>query len=321
MLPITISIVVPVYKVEKYIENCLISILQQSYRNIEIIVVDDGSPDKSMEIAEKLLKSSNNVYTVLKQKNQGVASARNVGIAIATGEWVITIDSDDWVNRELISKIVSCINDYPEAQAVFCDFQVVEVGEEDKKPQWSHGCKTYTANEAVKLFFKREAKLIAPALLVKKKFLQEYSINYDENCRFAEDDLFVWKVLACSEHVVYIREPLYNYVRHSGSTMTSSRSEKFFSGYTAARDVYSDFIIGSHSVGVYANAFLSRHVFGILHAAAKVLDYKSFKALTTKMDTKMLFQNISKLHQVKVKVLMKVFFFNIRLFYSIMRKF
>jgi glycosyltransferase involved in cell wall biosynthesis len=321
MLPITISIVIPIYKVEKYIEKCISAIIDQSYDFIEIILVNDGSPDESLNIAEKLLQKYKIKYTVLNQKNSGVSVARNLGIAKASGEWVICIDSDDKIDRDMIYKMVNKISEHPEANAIFCDFQVVTVGEEDIGPQWNLEYQVYSSFEAVELFFRREAVLIAPALLVKKEFLQNNFIIYDEDCFFAEDDLYVWKVLTCCEHVIHIKEPLYNYVRHSGSTMTSSSVVKFYSGYTTALEVYKEFIKSPNIPEHYAQMFIPRHVFGILHAAAKVLDYKDFKSLSEKMRTKEFFQTSISLHDLKVRILMKIFHVNERLYYSIMRKF
>ena len=87
-----ISVIIPVYNTEKYIENCLMSIVEQTYSNYEIILVNDGSLDNSITIVKKILKDSNIQYRILEQKNQGVAVARNNGIANATGEWIIAID-------------------------------------------------------------------------------------------------------------------------------------------------------------------------------------------------------------------------------------
>lgn len=321
MESVKVSIIVPVYKVEKYIKKSISSIINQSYCNMEIIVVDDGSPDKSIEVTEEILKTSGRTYRILKQNNRGVASARNAGITGANGEWIIAIDSDDIVDISMISEMVRCIDEHLETKCVFCDFQVVKENEEIKKIQLKHDYKMYASSEAFELFFKRKAKFISPALLVNKRFLLENNIHYDEGCLFAEDDLYVWKILACSEFVVHIREPLYYYVRHEGSTMTSSGSEKFMTGYAAAKSVDERYIKCSKSAGSYSNLFLTRHVFGLLHAAAKVLDYKSFSDLAIKMNAAKLFQNAKIPNETVAPVLMKLFLINKQICYQIMKAF
>lgn len=93
------SIIIPVYNVEKYIEQCLKSILEQSYKNLEIILVNDGTKDNSMKVIEKYLSDPR--IKVINKKNGGLSSARNAGLDIATGEYVSFVDSDDWIDKDL----------------------------------------------------------------------------------------------------------------------------------------------------------------------------------------------------------------------------
>ena len=90
-----ISVVVPVYNVEKYLERCVDSIIKQTYKNLDIILVDDGSQDNSGKICDKYKEKYNNIQ-VIHQKNQGLSIARNNGLAIAEGNYITFIDSDDW---------------------------------------------------------------------------------------------------------------------------------------------------------------------------------------------------------------------------------
>lgn len=103
-----VSIIVPVYNVEKYIDKCVRSLLNQDYCDIEIILVDDGSLDKSSAIIDKLQKKDNRIVT-MHQKNQGVSSARNAGISIATGEYITFVDGDDWVDANYVTYFVDLL--------------------------------------------------------------------------------------------------------------------------------------------------------------------------------------------------------------------
>ena len=100
MKKIKVSIIIPVYNVEKYLEECVNSILNQKIKNYEIILVDDGSTDSSGEICDKM-SANNQEITVIHQKNQGLSEARNSGIKKATGEYLMFVDSDDFINENV----------------------------------------------------------------------------------------------------------------------------------------------------------------------------------------------------------------------------
>lgn len=105
-----ISVIVPVYKVEPYLRRCLDSICNQSYRNLEIICVNDGSPDNSLAILEEYAARDSRI-TIINQENQGLGAARNTGIDAAHGEWVSGVDSDDWIEPDLYVKAVACMKE------------------------------------------------------------------------------------------------------------------------------------------------------------------------------------------------------------------
>lgn len=125
-----ISVVVPVFNVEKYIEKSILSIIRQSYKNFELIVVDDGSQDKSIDVAEALLQKSDLDYRIVHKKNGGLGDARNYGFDRCDGDWIIYVDSDDVIQPDTLSLMVECIKKSPSVQLVFSDFQNVCVGEE-----------------------------------------------------------------------------------------------------------------------------------------------------------------------------------------------
>lgn len=105
-----VSIIIPVYNVEKFLARCLDSVLAQTYRNIEVICIDDGSEDKSPRILDNYQKQYNNI-SVMHQKNQGASMARNLGLKKATGEYVTFVDSDDEIKSDFVEQLVSAIKD------------------------------------------------------------------------------------------------------------------------------------------------------------------------------------------------------------------
>lgn len=114
------SIIVPVYNVEKYLDKCLASILRQTFKNFECIIIDDGSPDNSNAIIDKYVKLDQ-CFKVIHQKNMGLSAARNAGLDIAKGEYVVFVDSDDYIADDYLEKFALKIAD-TDADIVICGF-------------------------------------------------------------------------------------------------------------------------------------------------------------------------------------------------------
>lgn len=121
-----VSIIIPVYNVEKYLNRCLDSVVGQTYKNLEIIIINDGSPDHSLEIAETYRQKDDRII-LLSQENGGQANARNHGLSICRGEYILFVDSDDWVNLDCVEK---CVNKAIETKAdiVIFDWNTVKIG-------------------------------------------------------------------------------------------------------------------------------------------------------------------------------------------------
>ena len=111
---IKVSIIIPIYNVEPYIERCIISVLNQSYKNIEIIIINDCTPDKSIELINKLLNnkysSTENIHILNHEKNKGLSAARNTGIMNATGDYLYFLDSDDSITHDCIEVLVNALS-------------------------------------------------------------------------------------------------------------------------------------------------------------------------------------------------------------------
>lgn len=291
-----ISVIIPVFNSEKYIEKCIQSILEQTYKNVEIIIVDDGSTDNSCIIAENLLRGSRMDYVLIHQENQGVAAARNHGIEMAHGKWIIAIDSDDCIHKETFQTVMKNVG---EADAAMFDFEINGSGNEfkisDENITFLSGC------AAIEGFYSRKYKFIAPATLVKKDFLIDNGIFYDETCRFAEDDLYVWKILCKAKEVMYINRPLYNYIFHDNSTMTTPNIDKFMSTKQPSIVVSEVFIGDSTNAKQIKDMFLFRHYLGILHAAAKVHSFEEFCRLISYFEMSQLYKKIYKKVSIKTK--------------------
>lgn len=118
-----ISIIVPVYNTSKYLEQCIKSILEQTYKKLEIILVNDGSTDQSPQICEKFRKSDSRI-TVIHQENQGLSAARNKGIEAATGKYLMFVDSDDYIGKDMVETLYSFLIEN-NADMSMCSFEYV----------------------------------------------------------------------------------------------------------------------------------------------------------------------------------------------------
>jgi glycosyltransferase involved in cell wall biosynthesis len=125
-----ISVVIPIYKVEQYLEECIKSVVSQTYKNLEIILVDDGSPDQCPLMCDKWAAKDNRIR-VIHKANGGLSDARNVGIDAATGEYVLFLDSDDyWSDTQAVEKLVKCHEKHPNAELIFFGF--ISNGQENR---------------------------------------------------------------------------------------------------------------------------------------------------------------------------------------------
>lgn len=208
-----ISVVVPVYNVEKYLVRCLDSILNQTYKNIEIIVVNDGSPDKCEDIINQYASRYSNIVAI-HQKNGGLSNARNTGIRAAKGEYISFIDSDDYIDATMISRMYSVLKE-ENVNLVQCDFKVVRDENIYKKAEIT---KPFILDKET-MFDTRKTKITACGKLyftdiIKKIMFKENKIN--------EDEFFTYKALYESSKIAVIQEPLYFYYQSPNSIMRNS---------------------------------------------------------------------------------------------------
>jgi glycosyltransferase involved in cell wall biosynthesis len=183
---IKISVVIPVYGVEKYIRQCLESIINQTYKNLEIIVVNDGTKDNSMKIVEEYL--SDERIKIINQENSGVSTARNKGIEEARGEYIAIIDSDDWIELNTFKDLMEMIED-KEDIIVFDFYKFDEVTQKIKK-------KTTTIEEFKNNIPEDKEYLISMYgsescnKLYRREFLKKFNIKYE---KMLYEDVF-WKI-------------------------------------------------------------------------------------------------------------------------------
>lgn len=232
-----ISVVVPVYNVEKYLNKCLDSIIGQTYKNLEIILVDDGSTDDSGAICDVYREKDSRVI-VVHQKNQGLSGARNTGIHMANGELLGFVDSDDYIVENMYERLLDVLlkND---AQISICDCEcIMEVGEEIIHQEYPK-LKTEVLNKEQTLqrldgFSYPYWKYVTAWNKLYRKHL------FDEICypvgKKNEDEFIAHSLFAKAECVTVISEPLYKYVQRADSIMGGSQKKKHMDAVYALKE-------------------------------------------------------------------------------------
>lgn len=212
-----VSIIIPVYGVEKYLEKCVKSVIKQSYKNLEILLIDDGSKDKSGKICDEL--SENDIrIKVYHKKNGGLSDARNYGLKHATGEYIMFVDSDDYININMVKKMIAIANSY-NLDIVMCDFSIVNENDKiklKKEPQSSF--KIYNKNQLFKLW-NTDMYLICNLAwnkLYRKELFDKIKFPVG---KIHEDEFTVYKIVYLSKKIGYIPESLYYYYQQESSIM------------------------------------------------------------------------------------------------------
>lgn len=220
-----ISVIVPVYNVEAYLERCVESILQQTYAHFELILINDGSTDSSGQICDHLASQYENIK-VYHIENAGVSNARNMGIQLATGSWVTFIDSDDFVTQDYLATLASAVEGL-NVGFVIAPLHHIKNGIVTDLPSHSEKTELWSTEETMKeLLMTTRTSFFPVAKLFKRDLLADEKFN--TNYHLAEDALFLTELLLkkrCS--CVFIDKPVYYYDHREGSATTSVNRHVF----------------------------------------------------------------------------------------------
>lgn len=215
-----ISIIVPIYKVEKQLERCIKSILNQTFTNFELILVDDGSPDNCGNICNQYKRQDKRVKVIHKE-NGGLSDARNAGLNIATGKYIGFVDSDDIIHSEMYERMYNCITKY-NADIVQCKFKKFKSIEDINKLSNINNINIeyYTSKEAI-------MDMIDNNKINVNTWNKLYKRELFENERFPkgkihEDEFLTYKLMYESNKIAYINEELYYYYQNDNGIMNGS---------------------------------------------------------------------------------------------------
>lgn len=212
-----ISIIVPIYNAEKYLTKCIESVLAQTYKNIELILVDDGSNDLSSEIIEEYAIKDKRIKTI-HIDNSGVSVARNVGIKLATGKYIGFIDADDYIDKKMYESL------YRNLMNSKTDISICNLFLEDEKCNqkfnFQYTSKIFSREEFAKsMFYVRSIQGYTCNKLYKTTCIKKYNIEFDNRAVVLEDDLFNVEIIEKNKNlsVSYTNDKYYHYVSHNDS--------------------------------------------------------------------------------------------------------
>ncbi len=214
-----ISVIVPVYNVEKYLPQCLDSIVNQTYSNLEIVVVNDKSPDNSQQIIDEYAAKDPRIKPIIHKANRGLGGARNTGISAATGDYISFVDSDDWIETNTIEILVGeiktngsdiikfgRIDKYPDSKEIFLPFfsqQIYYNGWDDIKEDT----------------IKNRFIPLCPTSIYKRKLIVDNKIVFPEKLLF-EDFYFAIQVNVLATKISYVNKPLYYWRKEREGSIT-----------------------------------------------------------------------------------------------------
>ncbi|PIC63990.1 hypothetical protein CSV79_08705 [Sporosarcina sp. P13] len=207
---IKVSVVIPVYNLEQYIERCIKSVINQNLKEIEIIIVNDGSSDNSAKIINKYQKEDYRIIAI-NQENSGVSSARNRGIEIATGEYITFVDGDDYINNTTLEEMYS-IAESEKNDLVFCFLS------NDRQKDMSKKTHIERSEICLKHMIEGKRARTASGILFKLSLLKRYNIKFETDLHYGEDFLFtIYSLIKTKKNVGIIPEYLYKVEERLGS--------------------------------------------------------------------------------------------------------
>ena len=305
-----ISLIIPVFNVEEYLEQCLESIIEQSFSDYEVILVDDGSTDKSMEIIREYKKRFNQVK-VLSQRNKGVSEARNLALKYAKGEYVLYIDSDDFLRFNMLEIMVNKANK-TNADIVMCNYNLYYGVNNKNNRMVSYNVledKIYSSSEVIDMILNFNIQGQLWNKLFKRSLLLENNFEF-ESGRYIQDIFPVFKVINNSNKIVFINEDLYCYRQRDTSTIHKNHAMTSIIQYIIKNNLQ----VNSNSFKVFRASVLSYFIYHYTNTDIN-RNYRDFKKskyadLEVKFKDFMFLKSLNKIDKLRL-LLWKLRIFNL----------
>lgn len=237
-----VSIIIPIYNVEKYIKKCICSLFEQTLDDIEYIFVNDCTPDNSMKILEQVIKKyperSKQVKIVVHKNNKGLATARNSELNLATGEYVIHCDSDDWIDKDMYEKMYQKAIE-EDADIVGCDFYDEYTDHNIIRKQ------NFPEDNKQCIMKFLEGKLYCSVWnkLIKRSIYSQNNIHFPNGVNMWEDVITIIYLCFHSQKITYIPQPFYHYIHYNSESYTYKPSKQSLNNLITAIDLIENFFI------------------------------------------------------------------------------
>lgn len=233
-----VSIIVPVYNVEKYIEKCIDSLINQTLKDIEIILIDDGSTDRSGLLCDQLAKQDNRIKVIHKE-NSGVSSARNLGLDNAEGEYVGFVDPDDWCETDMFEQMYT-LGSQSNADAIICGYYHENGNEKSIEIPKMKG--VISSKHALYQCIKGIGHGYFTSVwnkLIKRKAIG--NILFNEKYTISEDEMFIVELFPLLKDIFIVDKPLYHWIERESGALNSNENyyKKWVSAYEAKKQIVS----------------------------------------------------------------------------------
>ena len=301
---VELSIIIPIYNADKYLDKCISSVLNQTYKNIELILVDDGSIDNSLSICQKyqLLDKRVKFYH---QENNGPSSARNVGLNYAIGEYVAFIDADDYISEDMYKELIALMKKEK------CDLIISPlihefIGRKNKEVFPSnlnyYGLINNSSVDANKIYPLFETSLINGPCgkIYKASIIKEHQLRMPEEIHYAEDLIFNIDYLQYCKDIYLTDKAFYYYVKKKSGSLTTSYTENLFHFMDTAHDKTIDYF--SSKLHVTKEIEESIHFAIIHHVISSFTNLFDKDCTKSRIEKKAFIRNILNNEKVKVKI-------------------
>lgn len=230
-----VSIIVPVYNAEKVLHFCVDSILNQTFKDFELILIDDGSTDRSGDICDEYAKDNDNIVTK-HIENSGVSVARNIGIETARGVYICFIDSDDYLENDYLETLVKIKNDYQSVESIWCGFKTVDGYNNPAVLQrvvYSKDVELFeTSTKFVMTLHDKWLDAAPWCKLFSREIIINFNLRFSKEFSLGEDLIFNFNYLEHTNgRILIINKCLYNYVVNNQNSLTKSYHEDLFNKY------------------------------------------------------------------------------------------
>lgn len=270
-----VSVIFPMYNVSAYVKESVGSVLNQTFRDFELIAVNDGSTDNTEVVFEEATRNASDItIKLIKKENGGLADARNAALEIARGEYIAFVDSDDVIHPKYLEVLMDDAKHF-DTDASFSSFKYV-----NEKTLFdfedTFGGEMIDKQKLMWLLLPRKKFFTACwCMLVKKRLLDKNELRFNKQVKFSVDRAFIWKVIDLSDKISINYSQLYHYYPHEGSIMTATKKENLLSGV----ENFSREIRSLEHLPFDSEILINRWKLGVLHSSAKLLSFDEYRSL------------------------------------------